>query len=45
MTKAIVLGGARGIGRAISDSLKTIDVDVFATSQKDIDTSKLDRVK
>ena len=45
MTKAIDLGGSRGIGRAISDSLKTIDVDVFATSQKDIDTSKLDSVK
>ena len=45
MTKAIVLGGSRGIGRAISDSLKTIDVDVLATSQKHIDTSKLDSVK
>ena len=45
MTKAIVLGGSRGIGKAISDSLKTIDVDVFATSQKDIDTSNLDSVK
>ena len=45
MTKAIVLGGSRGIGRAISDSLKTIDVDVFATSQKDIDTSNLNSVK
>ena len=45
MTKAIVLGGSRGIGKAISDSLKTIDVDVFATSQKDIDTSKLNSVK
>ena len=45
MTKAIVLGGSRGIGRAISDSLKTIDIDVFSTSQKDIDTSKLDSVK
>ena len=45
MTKAIVLGGSRGIGKAISDSLKTIDVDVIATSQKDIDTSKLDSVK
>ena len=45
MTRAIVLGGSRGIGRAISDSLKTIDVDVLATSQKDIDTSKLDSVK
>ena len=45
MTKAIVLGGSRGIGKAISDSLKTIDIDVFATSQKDIDTSNLDSVK
>ena len=45
MTKAIVLGGSRGIGKAISDSLKTIDVDVFATSQKDIDTSNLSSVK
>ena len=45
MTKAIVLGGSRGIGKAISDSLKTIDIDVFAASQKDIDTSNLDSVK
>ena len=45
MTKAIVLGGSRGIGKAISDSLKTIDVDVFATSQTDIDTSNLNSVK
>jgi 3-oxoacyl-[acyl-carrier protein] reductase len=45
MTKAIVLGGSRGIGKAISDSLKSIKIDVFATSQKDIDTSNLDSVK
>ena len=45
MTRAIVLGGSRGIGKAISDSLKTIDIDVFATSQKDIDTSNLNSVK
>jgi len=45
MTKAIVLGGSRGIGKAISDSLKIIDIDVFATSQKDIDTSNLNSVK
>jgi 3-oxoacyl-[acyl-carrier protein] reductase len=45
MTKAIVLGGSRGIGKAISDSLKTIDIDVLATSQKDIDTSNLNSVK
>ena len=45
MSRAIVLGGSRGIGKAISDSLKTIDIDVFATSQKDIDTSNLNSVK
>jgi 3-oxoacyl-[acyl-carrier protein] reductase len=45
MTKAIVLGGSRGIGEAISDSLKTIEIDVFAASKKDIDTSNLDSVK
>ena len=45
MTKAIILGGSRGIGKAISDSLKTIKIDVFAASKKDIDTSDLDSVK
>ena len=45
MTKAIVLGGSRGIGKAISDSLETIKIDVFAASKKDIDTSNLDSVK
>jgi 3-oxoacyl-[acyl-carrier protein] reductase len=45
MTRAIVLGGSRGIGKAISDSLQTIEIDVFATSQKDIDTSNLNSVK
>ena len=45
MTKAIVLGGSRGIGRAISDSLKSIEIDVFAASKRDIDTSNLDSVK
>ena len=45
MTKAIVLGGSRGIGKAISDSLKSIDIDVFAASKKDIDTSNLISVK
>ena len=45
MTRAIVLGGSRGIGKAISDSLKSIDIDVFAASKKDIDTSNLDSVK
>ena len=45
MTKAIVLGGSRGIGKAISNSLKSIEIDVFAASKKDIDTSNLDSVK
>jgi len=45
MSKAIVLGGSRGIGKAISDSLKTIDIEVFAASKNDIDTSNLDSVR
>ncbi len=45
MTSAIVLGGSRGIGKAISDSLKSIKCDVFAASRKDIDTSNLESVK
>jgi 3-oxoacyl-[acyl-carrier protein] reductase len=45
MTKAIVLAGSRGIGKAISDSLKSIKIDVFAASKKDIDTSNLDSVR
>ena len=44
MKKAIVLGGSRGIGKAISNSLKLIDIDVFAASKKDIDTSNLESV-
>jgi len=45
MTRAIVLGGSRGIGKAISDSLRTMQVDVFAASKEDIDTSDLNSVK
>ena len=45
MTKAIVLGGSRGIGKAITNSLKSIEIDVFAASKNDIDTSNLDSVK
>jgi 3-oxoacyl-[acyl-carrier protein] reductase len=45
MTRAIVLGGSRGIGKAISNSLKSIEIDVFTASKKDIDTSNLDSVK
>lgn len=45
MTSAIVLGGSRGIGKAISDALKSIKIDVFAASKNDIDTSNLDSVR
>ena len=45
MTRAIVLGGSRGIGKAISESLKSIEIDVFAASRNDIDTSDLNSVK
>ena len=45
MTRAIVLGGSRGIGKAISDALKAIEIDVFAASKNDIDTSNLNSVK
>ena len=45
MINAIVLGGSRGIGKAISESLKSIEIDVFAASKNDIDTSDLNSVK
>ena len=44
MKTAIVLGGSRGIGKAIADSLKSIDCDVIATSKNDLDTSNLESV-
>ena len=44
MKTAIVLGGSRGIGKAIADSLKSIDCDVIATSKNELDTSSLESV-
>lgn len=45
MKKAIVLGGSRGIGKAISNALRSIDCEVLATSKEDVDTSNLNLVK
>ncbi len=45
MSKAIVIGGSRGMGKAIADSLKTIGLDVVTTSKKELDTSDLQSVK
>ena len=45
MKKAIVLGGSRGIGKAIAESLNSLNVEVIATSKQDIDTSNLESVK
>jgi len=45
MSRAIVLGGSRGIGKAISDSLRSIEIDVLAASKNDIDTSDLNSVR
>ena len=43
--KAIVLGGSKGIGKAIANALKEINCDVMATSRKEIDTSDLNSVR
>ena len=45
MVSAIVVGGSRGIGKAISAGLKSIVYDVASTSKKELDTSDLNSVK
>jgi len=45
MKKAIVFGGSRGIGKAIAESLNSLDVEIIATSKQDIDTSNLESVR
>ena len=45
MSKAIIIGGSRGIGKAIADSLKTIGLEVVTTSKKELDTSDIQSVK
>ncbi len=45
MTDAIVIGGSRGIGKAIADALRLIDCTVTATSKSQVDTSNPDSVR
>jgi len=45
MGKAIVIGGSRGMGKAIADSLESIGYEILATSKKELDTSNLQNVK
>ncbi len=45
MNKAMVIGGSRGIGKAIASSLGSIGYDVITTSKKELDTSNLNSVK
>ena len=45
MSKAIVVGGSRGMGKAISNSLSTLGFEVVATSKNELDTSNMKSVK
>lgn len=44
MARAVVLGGSRGIGRAIADSLQDIGMYVTAASSSDVDTGDIEGV-
>jgi 3-oxoacyl-[acyl-carrier protein] reductase len=45
MKKAIVIGGSRGIGKAINEGLLELGYDTIATSKDQLDTSNLNSVK
>ena len=38
MSKAIVIGGSRGMGKAITSSLNSLGYQVIATSKNEIDS-------
>ena len=44
MAKAIIIGGSRGIGKAISEAFREINYDVKATSKSELDTSSMNSV-
>ena len=43
--KAIVLGGTKGLGKAVADNLKNVCDEIVAVGSKDIDTSSLESVR
>jgi len=45
MNKALVIGGSRGMGKAIANALGLIGYNVVATSKKELDTSNLSSVR
>ena len=45
MTQAIVLGSSKGIGKAIAESISSLNIEVISASRNDIDTSNLDSVR
>ncbi len=43
--KAIIIGGSKGIGKAIVDSLSELEFDIISTSSSDLDSSNLKQIK
>ena len=43
--KAIILGGSKGIGKAITEKLSDLEIDIVSTSSEDLDSSNMDQIK
>ena len=43
--KAIIIGGSKGLGKQISQNIKSLGIKTYACSRKEIDTSDLTSVK